>query len=300
MLQDSQAWKESIESIKQSHGGLDAWSARELAPLLGYGKNWRGFLDVIKKAKISCKNIGINPEDEFIPYKMDVMSGYYNSRKINDFILSRYACYMVAMNGNPVIEQVSWAQTYFVVETRKSEIIKDRIKEISQSDAERVRARRKLKETERKFTETLLGHAVTPEGVGRVRSHGDQVLFGGKTTDDMKQKYGLNKKKSLADVLPTVAIKAKDLAAEMTTVNVKHAQLQGEIDITIEHRSNNESVRNALKERGIIPENLPPEEDTAILERRIVTTEKLLTMGTPLPFIAEEAYPDIVKSTDEE
>lgn len=251
-------------------GEIEFWYARELQPLLGYAR-WENFELVIKKAKAACENAGGNIEDHFRDVTKMIKLAKNAEREVKEYTLTRYACYLIAQNGDPRKDEIAFAQSYFAVQTRKQEIIEDRIKLI-----ERLNARDKLKEAEKRLSQNIYERGVDDAGFGRIRSKGDQALFGGYTTKDMKMKLKINDNRPLADFLPTLTIAAKNLATEMTNYNVEQKDLFGEKPITEEHVQNNESVRGMLQQRGIEPENLPPAEDLKKLERRVKKEEKKL------------------------
>ena len=262
---------------KDQETGLEFWLARELQNLLGYSQ-WRSFEAVIEKAKTACKNSGHNPEDHFAQMRKMVDIGSDAKREIEDIALTRYACYLIAQNGDPSKDQIAFAQTYFAVQTRKQEIIERRI-----ADIERLNARRKLSLSEKELSAIIYERLSDEKSFARIRSKGDTALFGGKTTETMKQKLNISKSRALADFLPTITIKAKDFANEITNFNIKRDNLRTEAGITNEHVKNNQEVRKLLVGRNIKPEELPRAEDVKKIERKLASEQsKLITKAQPL------------------
>ncbi|MBQ7231356.1 MAG: DNA damage-inducible protein D [Oscillospiraceae bacterium] len=269
--------KKRIEQIKQQFdlvlhkdepSDVEFWYARELMLLLGY-ERWENFDKAIQRAMDSCETSGIEVDNHFREVTKMVPLGSGSQRKVKDYMLTRYACYLIAQNGDPRKEEIAFAQGYFAVQTRKQELIEERISLI-----ERTEARERLRESEKRLSQNIYERGVDDAGFGRIRSKGDQALFGGYTTQQMKRKLGVKDNRPLADFLPTLTIAAKNLATEMTNYNVEQKDLQGEGSITAEHIQNNRSVRSMLGERGIKPEELPPSEDIKKLERRVKSHEK--------------------------
>lgn len=259
---------QQFESYTREKEGTEYWLARDLQKLLEYTE-WRNFTKVIEKAMISCENTGQKKANHFVPIKRKVTGGAGIPRQIGDIMLTRFACYLIAQNGDPEKESIAFAQSYFALQTRKQELLEQYIEQI-----ERVNARRKLSTTETEFSKTLFERGVNEEGFAIVRSKGDAALFGGYATQDMKDKLNVPAKRPLADFLPTITIKAKDLATEITNFNTKKNHLFGENPITNEHVKNNEDVRELLGKSGIKPEDLPPEEDIQKIERHLKKEER--------------------------
>lgn len=265
--------KRSFDEIAHTHvdnsDSVEYWFARELQQLLGYSR-WEDFEKAVQRGITACENTGVPIENHFREVPKMVRLGSGSQREVRDYMLTRYACYLIAQNGDPRKDEIAFAQSYFAIQTRKQELIEDRIRLI-----ERMEARDKLKESEKRLSQNIYERGVDEKGFGRIRSKGDMALFGGRTTQDMKDRYGITSG-PLADRLPTLTIAAKNLATEMTNYNVEEKDLQGESPITQEHIQNNRSVRQMLGERGIRPEELPPAEDIKKLERRVKSAEKKL------------------------
>jgi len=251
--------------LHKTEDGIEFWLARDLQHLLGYGK-WDNFQNVISKAKTACEISGQDISDHFADVGKMVEIGSGAQKEIDDVMLTRFACYLIAQNGDPRKEQIAFAQTYFAVQTRKAELIEQKILE-----TERVQARNKLAETEKELSHVIFQQTGGNENFALIRSKGDQALFN-RTTQQMKDKWGI-KNKPLADFMPTILLKAKDFATEITIFNAKQKQMKNEGQISNEHITNNKSVRNTLISRGIVPENLLPEEDVKKIERKLKSDE---------------------------
>ena len=271
--------KEKFDSIinTEEKENIEFWYARDLQTKLGY-KRWENFIEVIKKAIQSCENAEIPKENHFREVTKMISLAKGAKRQVEDYMLTRYACYLIAQNGDSKKEEIAFAQTYFAVQTRKQEIIEDRIKLMN-----RIEAREKLKESEKQLSKNIYERGVDDLGFARIRSKGDSALFGGLNTMQMKEKYGVKENRPLADFLPTLTIAAKNLATEMTNYNVTEKDMYGEDSITDEHIDNNLSVRKMLNKRGIKPENLKPAEDLKKLERRVKSENKKMASNNKLP-----------------
>lgn len=252
---------------QQTESGIEYWLARDLQHLLGYDK-WENFSKVISKAKIACEVSGHGVADHFPDVRKMVKLGSGSEREIDDVMLTRYACYLIAQNGDPRKEQIAFAQTYFAIQTRRAELIEQRILE-----QERLSARKKLTQTEKELSEVIYEQTGQDRNFGIIRSKGDQALFG-KSTQQMKAQWKVPNSRPLADFAPTIILKAKDFATEITIHNARENNRGTEAQISGEHVTNNQAVRKTLIERGIRPEALPPAEDIKKLERRIASQEK--------------------------
>lgn len=259
---------EKFEQASRAFDGIECWSARELRDILGYSQ-WRNFKNAIEKAKESCTNAGEEVTSHFadVTTRIEIANGA--GREFDDVMLTRYACYLIAQNGDTTKQEIAFAQTYFAVQTRKQEIIEKRLLDVA-----RITAREKLSKSENKLSGIIYERGVDDRGFAVIRSKGDQALFGGFSTNEMKRKLAVPKGRPLADFLPTLTIKAKDFATELTSHNVIEKGLHGESKISREHVDNNKAVRKMLDERGVKPERLPAAEDASKVKRKLQSESK--------------------------
>ena len=253
----------------KTEDNISFWYARDLQQLLGYTK-WDNFKNVILKAKTTCEISEQNILDHFADVGKMVQIGSGATKEIDDLMLTRYACYLIAQNGDSKKEQIAFAQTYFAVQTRKAELIEQRILEF-----ERVQSRIKLSQTEKELSKVIFEQTGKNENFAFIRSNGDKALFN-HTTQEMKDKWDI-KNKSLADFMPTILLKAKDFATEITIYNAKEKQMNNENEISTEHITNNKAVRDTLLSRGIVPEKVKPEEDIKKIERKLNSETKKIS-----------------------
>ena len=276
-IQKIEQYKSSFDAIvkliKDEDGNdIEVWYARELQTVLGYAR-WENFVVAIGRAIESCKTLRVSVDDHFREVTKMIALAKGAQRDVQDFMLTRYACYLIAQNGDPKKEEIAFAQSYFAIQTRKAELIEERLNQIA-----RLNTRERLRASEKQLSRNIYQRGVDDKRFGRIRSKGDSALFGGLSTEQMKKRLGI-KSGALADYLPTLTIAAKNLATEMTNYNVEQKDLYGETSITAEHIQNNRSVRGMLGQRGIKPENLPPAEDIKKVERKVAKDEKLMQKG---------------------
>ena len=265
---------EKFEGACYNYNGIECWSARELQIILGYAQ-WRNFENAIEKAKTTCENSNNTVTDHFADVSKMIDLGKGAQRELTDYALTRYACYLIAQNGDSTKTEIAFAQTYFAVQTRKQEIIEQRLLDIA-----RVTAREKLSKSEKKLSGIIYERGVDDKGFAIIRSQGDKALFGGFTTQDMKRKLQVPDNKPLADFLPTLTIKAKDFATELTSHNIVEKDLNGQNQITNEHTDNNKAVRKILQERGVKPEKLPALDDVKKVKRKLEGEDKKISKTT--------------------
>ena len=264
------ALQKSFEEVAYQQDGIEFWFARDLQKLLDYDE-WRNFLNVVEKAKIACANSGQKISDHVVGVNKTMNMPKGATKEIEDFMLTRYACYLIAQNGDPRKEQIAFAQSYFAIQTRKQELIEQRI-----ALMERMKARQKLIASETELSKIIYERGVDSAGFARIRSKGDEALFGGITTLQMKHKLKIPQNRPVADFLPTITITAKNLATEITNFNVGKDDLRGESKVTLEHVKNNADVRSLLLKSGIQPEKLPPEEDIKKIERKVKAERRII------------------------
>jgi len=266
---------------QRTDSGIEYWLARDLQHLLGYGE-WRNFNNTaISKAKMACEVSGHPPSDHFVGINKMVDLGSGSQREIEDIMLTRYACYLIAQNGDPRKAEIAFAQTYFAIQTRRAELIELRLLE-----AERVSARKKLSITEKELSDVIFEQTGGDQNFALIRSKGDHALFN-KNTQAMKAQWKVPDNRPLADFAPTIILKAKDFATEITIFNAREHGMKSESAISQEHVTNNQAVRNTLLERGIRPESLPPAEDVKKVERRLASEEKK-SLKNPDALLGEE------------
>lgn len=278
-VEDLGEFKFQLDRIaRYTNSGYQFWNARELQIVLQYS-SWQRFESVIQRAMISCQSSGYNPTDHFNTGVKMVSLGSGSTRELTDYKISKYGCYLVAMNGDPAQkEMIAFAQAYFASVTCQYEEIKERLEYEN-----RIDRRDTLRETEKEFSSNMVNSGVSSSGIARIRSNGDKAFFGGNTTQDMKDKYEISSNRSLADYAPSVVLSAKNMATDLTNYCIENNDISGECMINNEHINNNSSVRDLLTSKNICPEDLDPKEDIRKLERRINRSNKSLADKFKLP-----------------
>ena len=271
-LHDIERRKLTLDDLAHidAESGVEFWYARDIMEFLGY-RRWENFAVAVERAKVSGNASRTAGQDHFREATKMIEAGKGAQRKVKDYKLTRYACYLIVQNGDPRKEEIAFAQSYFALQTRKQELIEERMRALA-----RIAIRGQLTEAEKELSRIAYERGVDGAGFARIRSMGDAALFGGHTTADMKKRLGVKGSRPLADHLPSVTLAAKQLATEMTNHNVEGKDLHGERPIAEEHVQNNVGVRDLLGRRGIRPEELPPEEDVRRLERRVTVETRRL------------------------
>jgi DNA-damage-inducible protein D len=256
--------QQNLEDIKKvAPDGFEYWSARDLKDVLGY-KEWRKFSEVIEKAKLSCKISDKNPLEHFVGADKLSLTANGGRRNIEDILLTRLACYLITLNGDPRKTEIALSQLYFANQTRKQELLEQR-----EYENKRLESRKKLKNTESKIESTLYERGMKlPVEFATFKNRHIESLYGGMTTQDLKRRKNIPQGRALADFDTDVELKAKDFALAMTDHNIKEKNLRNKYDMTEEVVKNSKATRQTLLSRGIRPENLKAEEDLKMIESR--------------------------------
>lgn len=262
---------ELAHTLENEAGTIDVWYARDIQKALDYTK-WQNFQKVVAKAAEACENASQSVSDHFTEVSKTIQMPKGATREIQDILLTRYACYLIAQNADPSKEVVAFAQSYFAVQTRLNELNEKELSERVEADL-RLKARDRLKESEKELSRAIHERGLPDASFARIRSQGDAALFG-RSTGEMKKKLQVPKGRPLADFLHRVLISGKAFAADLTSLSIETDNLATEQAITFEHVKNNTDVRKMLIERGVYPENLPPQEDIKKLERRLKKLDK--------------------------
>lgn len=262
---------ESLKKLNQH--GIEYWSARDLQPCLGYSK-WHGFEPAIKKAMKSCKQSGNNPQNHFTSACKMVEIGSHTKREVNDYYLSRFACYLIAQNGDSRKPEIAQAQKYFAIQTRRQEI-----SDQMAADLERLETRQQTSVEFKALSSAARNAGVQDKMFGIFHDAGYKGLYGGLGVDAIKAHKGILPKENLMDRMDTTELIANQFRMSQTREKLKRENIKNQRDAMETHEMVGKKVRSAIEEiGGTLPENITPAEPIKKVEKRLKASKSLLTL----------------------
>jgi DNA-damage-inducible protein D len=245
----------NFEAIRQeTEDGKEFWSARDLATLLGYD-TWQRFEDAIKRAKVACRQVQQEESNHFSGAAKMVKPGSGVKRKIKDYVLSRFACYLIAQNGDPRKEEIAYAQAYFATTTREREVFR-----LYQEQQERLLLREQFEENNQALKDAAGRAGVLPKQWGQFENAGYEGLYGGLNKEQIKEHKGIAPKEDLLDRMGRAELAANSFRVTQTELKLSDDRTIGLNSANQTHNTVAKEVRKAIERiGGVMPENLPAE-----------------------------------------
>jgi DNA-damage-inducible protein D len=266
--------RKSFEELKQTNQhGAEYWNARDLQPCLGYG-HWRNFTKAIGRAITSCEQSGNDPAHHFARARKPIVGGKGAVQKVDDYQLSRFACYLIAQNGDSRLPEIARAQEYFAVQARRQEV-----SDALAADLERLEVRKQTSEEFKALSGAARNAGVQDRMFGVFHDAGYKGLYGGLGSDQIKHRKGIPPKDQLMDRMNTTELAANQFRMTQTRDKLAREGIHDQQQAIHAHSQVGKEVRQAIERiGGTLPENIPPAEDIKQVQKRVATTPPRLQL----------------------